>query len=172
MGGTLYTAHPEAFRTHEDDGDPIVATFDGMLDEAEIAHIIETAAPKLRRAGVTTEQGTGGRQSAGRTNSLAWLPHDTTSVVHRVVSKIASLVGIPLENAESLQVIRYELGQKYNKHCDAYDPSNERGRNACKDGGNRLVTALVCAARSLRPAISPLTELMGDGSSVRTDLPH
>eukprot|EP01047_Picozoa_sp_COSAG01_P112612 COSAG01_NODE_41351_length_452_cov_2.436261_1_plen_23_part_10 len=23
MGGTLYTAHPEAYRTHKDDADPI-----------------------------------------------------------------------------------------------------------------------------------------------------
>ena len=142
-GATLHTAHPEAYRTHEDDPDPIVATFDGILDEAEIAHIIETATPKLRRAGVTTEQGTGGRQSSGRTNSLAWLPHDTTPLVHSVVNKIATVVGIPVENAESLQVIKYELGQKYNKHCDAYDPGNQRGRNACQDGGNRVVTALI-----------------------------
>ena len=142
-GGTIYAAHPEAYRTHADDTDPTVATFDGILTEEEIAHIIETALPKLRRAGVTTEKGTGGRQSAGRTNSLAWLPHDTTRTVHNVIAKIAAVVGIPPENAESLQVIRYEMGQRYNKHCDAYDPGNQRGRNACKDGGNRVVTALI-----------------------------
>ena len=85
------------------------------MTEEEIAHIIETALPKLRRAGVTTEKGTGGRQSAGRTNSLAWLPHDTTRTVHNVITKIAAVVGIPPENAESLQVIRYEMGQRYNK---------------------------------------------------------
>ena len=142
-GGTIYAAHPEAYRTHADDTDPTVATFDGILTGEEIAHIIETALPKLRRAGVTTEKGTGGRQSAGRTNSLAWLPHDTTRTVHNVIAKIAAVVGIPPENAESLQVIRYEMGQRYNKHCDAYDPGNQRGRNACKDGGNRVVTALI-----------------------------
>jgi hypothetical protein len=51
MGGTLYTAHPEAYRTHKDDADPIVATFEDVLSAEEIAHIKEVATPKLRCVG-------------------------------------------------------------------------------------------------------------------------
>ena len=40
-------------------------------------------------------------------------------------------------------MIRYGVGQRYNKHTDAYDPTNARGINACRDGGNRMVTALI-----------------------------
>ena len=87
-GATLYKAHAEAYRTHADDTDPIVCTFDNVLTPDDIAHVIETALPKLRRAGVTTDTGTGGRQSNGRTNSLAWLPHDTTPTVFSVISKV------------------------------------------------------------------------------------
>jgi hypothetical protein len=40
-GGTLYTAGPDAFRTHLDDDDPIVVTFESVLTPEEIAHIQE-----------------------------------------------------------------------------------------------------------------------------------
>jgi hypothetical protein len=60
-----------------------------------------------------------------------------------MISRIAQMIGLQAENAESLQVIRYAQGQKYNKHTDAYNPTNERGRAACRDGGNRIVTALI-----------------------------
>jgi len=143
MGGTLHTASSDAYRTHKEDADPIVATFENVLSTEEIAHIKEVATPKLRRAGVTTDAGTGGRVSQGRTNDLAWVPHDTTPIIWGVISRIAEMIGLEAENAESLQVIRYAQGQKYNKHTDAYDPTNERGRNACRDGGNRIVTALI-----------------------------
>ena len=61
---------------------------------------------------MTTDSGTGGRQSDGRTNDLAWLPHDHTPEITAIVTKIANLIGLPTENAESLQGIPHTLQQK------------------------------------------------------------
>jgi hypothetical protein len=40
FGGTVHKAAPDAFRTHDDDEDPIVATFEDVLTDEEIAHIL------------------------------------------------------------------------------------------------------------------------------------
>jgi prolyl 4-hydroxylase len=104
--------------------------------------IISTAAPIMRRAGVTTDDGKSGRRSEGRTNDLAWLRHDENEVISAVVERVANLIGLPSENAEKLQVIHYQEGQRYNRHADAYQPLSDRGKRAMGHAGNRMVTAL------------------------------
>ncbi|HEY8377087.1 MAG TPA: 2OG-Fe(II) oxygenase [Nannocystis sp.] len=84
----------------------------------------------------------GGHFSAGRTSTRCWLRHDADAVVLAVSERIAARVGLPLAHAESLQVIRYEPGQEYRPHFDAYDLTTEKGQRYCARGGQRLVTAL------------------------------
>ena len=141
-GGQLVTAPEDCYRTCASDPDPVVATFDGVISPEECAAVIALAQPKMSRAGVTTDDGRGGRQSSGRTNDSTWLPHDCSPTMWKVVQRISDLVGIPSENAEDVQVIHYTDGQEYRKHWDAYNPLNERGRRATASGGNRLITAL------------------------------
>jgi prolyl 4-hydroxylase len=104
--------------------------------------IIDTATPIMRRAGVTTDDGKSGRRSEGRTNDLAWLRHDENETIQAVVERVANLIGLPAENAEKLQVIHYQQGQRYNRHADAYQPLSDRGKRAMGHAGNRMVTAL------------------------------
>ena len=47
-----------------------------MIGHGQAAEIIATAEPRMRRAGVTTNDGKGGRPSSGRTNDLTWMAHD------------------------------------------------------------------------------------------------
>ena len=84
----------------------------------------------MRRAGVTTDDGKSGRRSEGRTNDLAWLRHDENETIALVVERVANLIGLPPENAEKLQVIHYQEGQRYNRHADAYQPLSDRGKRA------------------------------------------
>ena len=71
------------------------------------------------------------------------MPHDANKVVWRVVQRLCALAGVQSTRAESLQVIRYAVGQKYNAHFDAYDKSTVRGQRTTADGGNRMLTMLV-----------------------------
>ena len=57
--------------------------------------------------------------------------------------RIADIVGLPLANAESMQIIHYGPEQEYRPHFDAFNLSLPRGQRAAKWGGQRLVTALV-----------------------------
>jgi prolyl 4-hydroxylase len=120
--------------------DPLIHTFDGLLSPAECRHIVELARPRMRRSQVSGALG--GRYSDGRTNALTWVEHESDAVVLAVVTRIAGCVGLPLDHAESLQVIHYERGQEYRPHFDAYDLTTEKGQRYCARGGQRLVTTL------------------------------
>lgn len=121
--------------------EPLVWTVDEVVSAAECAHIIDLAEPDRVRAQVSDEAA--GRTSAGRTNDVVWVPHATTPTTTAVCQRLADLVGLPLVNAEAMQVICYEVGQEYRPHFDAYDLSTPRGQRCCARGGQRLVTVLV-----------------------------
>lgn len=120
--------------------EPLIHVFDDLLAADECAHLIEVARPRMRRSQVSGEQG--GRWSAGRTNALTWVKHETDALVTAIARRIADVVGLPLAHAEALQVIHYGAGQEYRPHFDAYDLSTEKGRRYCERGGQRLVTTL------------------------------
>ena len=62
-GGQLVAAPEDCYRTCASDPDPVVATFDGVISPEECAAVIALAQPKMSRAGVTTDDGRGGRQA-------------------------------------------------------------------------------------------------------------
>ena len=57
--------------------------------------------------------------------------------------RVAEVVGLPLEQAESLQVLHYSQDQEYAPHYDAWDAATERGRRCMIKGGQRMVTCLL-----------------------------
>jgi len=102
--------------------EPWVITIDDFLSHAEADAIIAAG----------SSQGTAwGRSMAGdgvqasRTSSTAWcqgncLRDPTVQLVEKRVSDM--LLGIPMENAEPMQVLRYETSQFYKTHHDQNSP--------------------------------------------------
>jgi prolyl 4-hydroxylase len=78
-----------------------------------------------------------------RSGRLAWLPHFHNATTQALANRIAALVGIPLENAESFQVVRYGAGHQYQAHYDGYDMTTPVGASNVARGGQRIATALL-----------------------------
>ncbi|MCH1460092.1 MAG: 2OG-Fe(II) oxygenase [Luminiphilus sp.] len=121
--------------------DPLVGVRNNVLSPIECAYLIELAKPHVKRAGVVLDEGY--KASEGRTGSNHWLKYDEDDVVQSIGKRIADIVGLPLTNAESMQIIHYGPEQEYRPHFDAFNLSLPRGQRAAKWGGQRLVTALV-----------------------------
>jgi hypothetical protein len=121
--------------------EPLVAVRNNVISPIECAYLIELAKPHIKRAGVVLDEGF--KPSAGRTGSNHWLKYDEDDVVKSIGQRIADIVGLPLENAESMQIIHYGPEQEYRPHFDAFNLSLARGQKAAQWGGQRLVTALV-----------------------------
>ena len=121
--------------------EPLVAVRNDVISPMECAYLIELAKPHIKRAGVVLDEGF--KPSEGRTGSNHWLKYDEDDVVKSIGQRIADIVGLPLENAESMQIIHYGPEQEYRPHFDAFNLSLARGQKAAQWGGQRLLTALV-----------------------------
>lgn len=122
---------------------PWVITFDNFVTEEEANLIIkagyEQGYKRSEDVGAANFDGTvNSRKSKGRTSENAWCSTRTgcreKPGPYRVLNRIAKVVGIPAENSEDLQILKYEVGQFYNAHHD-YIP-HQKGRQC----GPRILT--------------------------------
>ncbi|KAL0543124.1 hypothetical protein IC582_018211 [Cucumis melo] len=88
--------------------------------------IVNMAKPKLRpstlalRKGETAENTKGIRTSSGVFFSAS---EDESGILGVIEEKIARATMIPRTHGEAYNILRYEIGQKYNSHYDAFKPS-------------------------------------------------
>ena len=108
--------------------DPLVGVRNNVISPIECAYLIELAKPHIKRAGVVLDEGY--KESEGRTGSNHWLKYDEDDVVQSVGQRISDIVGLPLEYAESMQIIHYGPEQEYRPHFDAFNLSLPKGQRA------------------------------------------
>lgn len=130
--------YPSGQRVNDE---PSLYVFEDFLREAEITDLIAAAQTNLQPALVTADQS--GVISQGRTGRNCWVRHHQTPAISELSTRISELIGIPLDHAESLQVIHYGETQEYAPHYDAWDAETERGKRCMERGGQRLVTCLL-----------------------------
>jgi hypothetical protein len=120
---------------------PMVAVRSDALSADDCAYLIKAAQGHLKRARVSLDRG--GAELPGRSGSNAWLRYQDDARVRHIGQTIADWIGIPLANAEAIQVIHYGPEQKYGAHFDAYDLHTDKGQRCCAKGGQRLITCLI-----------------------------
>ncbi|KAG9152672.1 hypothetical protein Leryth_020894 [Lithospermum erythrorhizon] len=72
------------------------------------------------RKGETAESTKGTRTSSGMFISAS---EDKTGVLDSIEEKIAKATMLPRRHGEAFNVLRYEIGQRYHSHYDAFSPS-------------------------------------------------
>jgi prolyl 4-hydroxylase len=111
---------------------PWVAYFHDFLSDQEIDTLVEQTGGDLRRS---TDQGAfdaDGVQeqvlSQDRTSRNAWCSNECEEhpVVRGVSKRIELITGVPEDNYESFQLLRYEIGQEYKRHHDMSEEDNEQ----------------------------------------------
>lgn len=135
---TLPQQYPRGQRLHVA---PSVWLFENFASAEELSALMEAAWEKLRPAEVSGDGG--GYLSPGRSGSNCWIEHDHSALTLQLAQRISKLVKIPLQQAESFQIVHYGPGQEYKPHFDAWDEDSDRGRRCMERGGQRLITALL-----------------------------
>ena len=126
-------------KIHED---PEVYTIDDVLSIDECQHFINISKDNMKQSLVSKNDK--GGLSSGRTSSNTWLPHNHDPITFAIAQKIAKIVDMPLENAESYQVVHYNVTQEYRQHFDSWEHNySDKTLRCMKMGGARLKTALV-----------------------------
>jgi prolyl 4-hydroxylase len=110
---------------------PWIVTFDDFVSEQEGADILGTVNSQFTRS---TDQGTVNKYgemekivSQSRTSENAWcmdgcVKHPSTVAV---MQRIQEVTGVHVDNFESFQVLRYNVGQQYRAHHDMATGDNQ-----------------------------------------------
>ena len=108
-----------------------------LLTNEECNMIINLAKDKLFDSEVL-----GGRHEHIRNSKQAWI-NKSDDQIKDIIYKICYKVNMSFDNAEDLQVVRYNPGQYYNEHHDSCCDDNESCKNFIKRGGQRKLTVLI-----------------------------
>lgn len=121
--------------------DPWVVVVDDYLPRSERSALVRAAVTRLQSPMLDTGEIESDAQV--RSGRVAWIHHDHAPRIRALAERIAEMVGIPLVNAESFQVVQYGPGQEYRPHFDGYDMTTPVGQANAARGGQRIVTALL-----------------------------
>ncbi|KAK4477639.1 hypothetical protein RD792_016880 [Penstemon davidsonii] len=117
---------------------PRAFIYRGFLTHKECDHLISLAKGKLEKSMVADNESGKSIESEVRTSSGMFLQKAQDEIVSGVEAKIAAWTFLPPENGESIQILHYENGQKYEPHYDYFhDKAN------LKLGGHRVATVLM-----------------------------
>ncbi|KAJ4960438.1 hypothetical protein NE237_020348 [Protea cynaroides] len=123
---TQLSWHPRAF------------LYEGFLSDEECDHLIKLAKDKLGRSMVADNESGKSIKSEVRTSSGMFISKAQDEIVKTIERKIAAWTFLPEENGESIQVLRYKHGEKYEPHFDYFfDKVNQ------EFGGHRVATVLM-----------------------------
>jgi prolyl 4-hydroxylase len=147
----LRTKHPEAPEVSIDGHTirvslsveaPALRVLDGILTEQECAGLIELAQPRLQRALTVDNEGRNQvdhrRTSEGMFFTLNELP-----LIGRIEQRLASLLGVPVNHGEGLQILHYLPGQEYEPHYDWFDPEQPGYDTVTAIGGQRIASVVM-----------------------------
>ncbi|MED6184132.1 putative prolyl 4-hydroxylase 7 [Stylosanthes scabra] len=109
-----------------------------FLTDEECEHLITLAKDKLEKSMVADNESGKSIMSEVRTSSGMFLGKAQDEVVAAIEARIAAWTFLPVENGESIQILHYENGQKYEPHFDYFhDKANQIM------GGHRIATVLM-----------------------------
>lgn len=123
---------------------PPIQQYSNIFTSDECKQIIDLAKPNLFRSKLGVEEKTG----IARTSRQTWIEKDSLHCVERASKFVADLTGLPVENQEQWQVLRYEPGQEYKAHFDACSSATDE-YNKCleneeeKGWGKRVYTFFI-----------------------------
>ena len=126
---------------------PIIYTVDDFLTDEECQHFINVAKPNLKRSGVTGYDQENKRKDKydfkHRDSSQHWIKPGSDDIVDAVHERVSNAVQMPKENSEKFQVMHYAVGQTFRAHMDAFDNKSPSYKDYLKNGGQRILTAMV-----------------------------
>ncbi|XP_014519870.1 probable prolyl 4-hydroxylase 10 [Vigna radiata var. radiata] len=118
--------------------EPRAFVYHNFLTKEECDYLIDVAKPNMQKSTVVDSETGKSKDSRVRTSSGTFLARGRDKVIRKIEKKLSDFTFIPVEHGEGLQVLHYEVGQKYEPHYDYFlDDFNT------KNGGQRIATVLM-----------------------------
>ncbi|XP_010266054.1 PREDICTED: probable prolyl 4-hydroxylase 3 [Nelumbo nucifera] len=118
--------------------EPRAFVYHNFLSKEECEYLINLAKPHMEKSTVVDSTTGKSKDSRVRTSSGTFLRRGQDAIIRNIEKRIADYTFIPVEHGEGLQILHYEVGQKYESHYDYFlDEFNT------KNGGQRMATLLM-----------------------------
>ena len=134
------TIHVDPSKVTQISWEPRAYLYRGFLRRAECDYIIQTSASQLRKSTVVDNDTGKSVPSAIRTSDGSFIARGADEVIADIERRIAEWSHVPVEHGEGMQVLRYEVGQKYEAHMDAFSDAFNQDDSK---GGQRVATVLM-----------------------------
>ena len=124
---------------------PRIYTVLGVMTPEECKHFQEISTDFMKRSTVSAVNSKDkkiGKIDQRRTSRNCWVRHDHSEITLSVALRISKLVQMPLENAESFQVLHYKENEEYQPHMDTFESDTKLGKAYLGASGQRLITVL------------------------------
>ena len=123
---------------------PRLRAVDGFLPPAVCDWLVARAQPLLKPASVYDPDSGTARREEARTNSAVEFDAVNADVVMMLVrGRMGVATHLPTAAMEPLQVLHYEVGQRFERHFDFLDPAVEGYARDAQARGQRIATFLI-----------------------------
>ncbi|KAG6604146.1 putative prolyl 4-hydroxylase 9, partial [Cucurbita argyrosperma subsp. sororia] len=99
---------------------PRALYFPKFATAEQCRNIVNMARPRLRPSSLALRKGETEENTKGIRTSAS---EDESGTLGAIEEKIARVTMLPRMHGEAFNILRYEIGQKYNSHYDAFNPS-------------------------------------------------
>lgn len=122
---------------------PDAVVYGNFLSATECAELIAHAEGHMQFSKVVDRASGKAVLHEARTSSSMFLKRGQNDLVSCIEQRISNVTGLPVENGEGMQILRYDVGQEYRKHYDYFNPDRETTPHHIKRGGQRIATFLM-----------------------------
>ena len=135
------------FKVEKLHSNPDIFLIKNFLTEEECDHIIKIGDPHIKRSEVCGKGGSKAHKS--RTSMTAHIGKkflnnsNPDKVLLGILKKASQYGGLPEENIEPIQLVRYHPGQYFNKHYDYLDRRNPHYAKNIEKNGQREQTFFI-----------------------------
>ncbi|WEN15151.1 2OG-Fe(II) oxygenase [Rhodanobacter sp. AS-Z3] len=145
------TRHPEAPEINVDGhrvgvslsvGVPSLRVLENMLSPQECDELIALAQPRLTRALTVASDGSN-QVDQRRTSEGMFFGLNELPLVGRIEQRLATLLDLPMNHGEGLQILHYLPGQEYEPHFDWFDPQQPGYDTITAAGGQRIASVVM-----------------------------
>ena len=109
----------------------------GFISDKERKYILDMANPMFRESKLVS-----GFSDSVRKSQTAWLEKND-HVIGTIIKRVCDITNIPFENAEKMQVVKYEPNGFYIDHFDASCDDRKECVEFEKNGGQRILTMII-----------------------------
>ncbi|MBD7945811.1 MULTISPECIES: 2OG-Fe(II) oxygenase [Psychrobacillus] len=113
--------------------EPLIVVLGNVLSNEECDELIRLSKDRMKRSKIGTTR----EVNEQRTSSSSFIEESENAIVARIEKRISSVMNIPIEHGEGLQILQYTPGQEYKAHYDFFSSTSKVANN------NRISTLVM-----------------------------